>query len=119
MISENRARFCMNILDKLQDRFPIVASSYPIFEALLKRYSVNIASNDNTRQGNLQPSNLDKGGSVGNAAGQSTHDPQPSGDYQGEFGHFLQDGMGATFSFPLPFGNLFEDILLSSPPPED
>jgi len=109
----------MNILDKLQDRFPIIASSYPIFEALLKRYSVDIASNDNTRPGNLQPSNLEKGASVENLAGQSTDDPQPSSDCQGEFAQILHDGMGAPFSFPLPFGNWFEDIIFTSPPPED
>lgn len=113
MISENRARFCMVILDKLHDRFPVVASFYPIYEALLKRYAVEFPIHDNKTGFGVS----ETGHSVENMA--DTEWTASSTEINpGSFDQFLQDSASGTFSFPLPFGNLFEDILFSSPPPE-
>ncbi|KAJ5836516.1 Transcription factor [Penicillium robsamsonii] len=108
MISQNRARFCMLILDKLQDRFPVVAAFYPIYESLLRRFSTGVQTQDGERipehpiGSEMQngPSQLDLCGM--NSAG-------------GLFDQVPQDGIGMAFPFSFPFGNLFEDVFLNSP----
>lgn len=112
MISENRARFCMAILDKLQDRFPVVASFYPIYEALLKRYGLDVPHADKTGSGPEVGESMDN---VAQPNECSVNTPDSNGD---SFDQIIQDSMSGTFPFSLPFGNLFEDILMSSPPPE-
>lgn len=103
----------MVILDKLHDRFPVVASFYPIYEALLKRYAVDLPTHDNK----TGPGVSETGHSMENMA--DTECTVSSTEMNnGPFDQFLQDGASGTFSFPLPFGNLFEDIIFSSPPPE-
>ncbi|KAJ5979842.1 hypothetical protein N7481_007140 [Penicillium waksmanii] len=113
MISENRARFCMVILEKLLDRFPVVASFYPIYEALLKRYAVDVpAYDDKTRSGGSETGHPSDGMT-------GLHvDECDAGNIEASGGSILQDSTSGTFPFPLPFGNLFEEFLLSSPPPK-
>ncbi|KAJ5606204.1 Transcription factor [Penicillium lagena] len=107
MISEHRARFCMVILDKLQDRLPVVAAFYPIYESLLNRHFAGAQTQDGTKvperpaTGSRQ---LDDESNLG-----STHPPG------GLFDQVLQESMSTTFPFSFPFGNLFEDVFLSSP----
>lgn len=38
-LSEHRARFCLSILKESQSGWPIVASVYPFFTSLFRRYS--------------------------------------------------------------------------------
>ncbi|KAJ5519892.1 Transcription factor [Penicillium fimorum] len=112
MISQNRARFCMLILDKLQDRFPVVAAFYPIYESLLRRFSADVQIQDGQRiserptESEMQngPSQLENESNLGgmNLAG-------------GLFDQVLQDSMGMAFPFLFPLGNLFEDVFLNSP----
>ncbi len=111
IISENRAHLCMGILDKLQDRMPIVATFYPIYESLLKRHSVAVPKRDDTEvpehpptQSSTQeaPCQLDDG---------SGHvSMEPSEDL---FDQALQDSMSTTLPFSFPFGSLFEEFFLS------
>jgi hypothetical protein len=105
----------MVILEKLLDRFPVVASFYPIYEALLKRYAVDVpAYDDKTKTG---PAVSGTGHPSDGMAGLPV-DEGFTGNIETSSGSILQDNTSATFPFPLPFGNLFEDFLLSSPPPE-
>ncbi|CAI7578441.1 unnamed protein product [Penicillium manginii] len=112
MISENRARFCMVILEKLLDRFPVVASFYPIYEALLKRYSVDVPAYDKAAPG------VSKMGHRPDGMPGLPVEEDDAGNIEANSSSVLQDSLSATFPFPLPFGNLFEEFLLSSPPPE-
>ncbi|KGO75379.1 Transcription factor, fungi [Penicillium italicum] len=110
IISQHRARFCMLILDKLQDRFPVVAAFYPIFESLLRRYSAGVQMQDGavlerpaTRSSMQIGRQLDES-NIGNA--------NPAG---GLFDQVSQDGISMAFPFSFPFGNLFEEVFLNSP----
>lgn len=103
----------MVILEKLLDRFPVVASFYPIYEALLKRYAVDVPPYvGKTGTGGSEIRHLPGG------MADVPVDESQTGNIEASSGSVLQDSMSATFPFPVPFGNLFEEFLLSSPPPE-
>jgi hypothetical protein len=112
MISEHRARFCMMILDKLQDRLPVVAAFLPMYEALLKRAGVQTLNGTNLSvcpaTGSLMQDCLRRPDQESDLGG-----PDPP---EGSFDQVLQDSLSSTLPFSFPFGNLFEDIFLSSPP---
>ncbi|OQE84809.1 hypothetical protein PENNAL_c0026G05188 [Penicillium nalgiovense] len=111
MISQHRARFCMLILDKLQDRFPVVAAYYPIYESLLRRHSAG----GQTQDGAGVPECTETGSSVQNGNRQLDSEGNlGSMDSTGLFDQVPQDGMGMAFPFSFPFGNLFEDVFLNS-----
>lgn len=111
MISQHRARFCMLILDKLQDRFPVVAAYYPIYESLLSRHSAG---------GQTQDTGVPEGTGTGSSVRNGPRQPENEGDLAsmdstgGLFDQVPQDGMGMAFPFSFPFGNLFEDVFLNS-----
>jgi len=112
MISEHRARFCMAIADKLQDRFPIVAAFYPIYEVLLKRY-LSVQTPDGTKvpERSATTSTMQNGAlHLGNENDIASMDPA-----EGLLDQVPQDNLSTTFPFSFPFGNLFEDVFLSSP----
>ncbi|KAJ5688837.1 hypothetical protein N7462_003229 [Penicillium macrosclerotiorum] len=106
LISEHRAHFCMAILDKLQDRLPVVGAFFPIYEALLSR-----------KRGRDSSKDLPTGSPILHSRPQaetrsSLANLGPAG---GLFDQILQDNTNASFSFSLPFGSLFEDIFMGSP----
>jgi hypothetical protein len=113
MISEHRARFCMVILDKLQDRLPVVSAFIPIYDALLKQHTASVQIQDGTEA----PERPATGSSMQNGPRQSDHESALGGNNApgGLFDQVLQDSMSTTFPFSFPFGNLFEDIFLRSP----
>ncbi|KAJ5814936.1 hypothetical protein N7474_006713 [Penicillium riverlandense] len=113
MISEHRARFCMVILEKLQDRLPVVAAFYPIYEALLKRHFAGVQTQDGAKV----PERQARGTSMKNGPRQLDNgsDRDSMGSTEGLFDQVLQDSMSTAFPFSFPFGNLFEDVFLSSP----
>ncbi|KAJ6068616.1 transcriptional regulator family: Fungal Specific TF [Penicillium canescens] len=113
MISEHRARFCMVILDKLQDRLPVVSAFIPIYDALLKQHPVSVQIQDGTEA----PERPVMGPSMQNGPRQPDHESDLGGTNApgGLFDQVLQDSMSTTFPFSFPFGNLFEDIFLRSP----
>lgn len=108
MISEHRAQFCMIILDKLQDRLPVVAAFYPIYESLLKRKSAGLQST---------PERPATGPSIQVGTRQLDNDThlESINTTGGLFDQVLQDSMGAMFPFSFPLGNLFEDVFLGAP----
>jgi len=110
MVSEHRARFCMEILDHLQDRLPVVAAFYPIYESLLKRHLAGVQTQDGSKVAERPAT----GSSMQNGSHQLNNesDLDPT---EGLFGRVLPDSMSTTFPFSFPFGNLFEDVFLSSP----
>jgi hypothetical protein len=113
MISEHRARFCMTIVHKLQSRFPVVAAFCPIYDTLLNR---NLASGQ--AQGGMQVPDRPATRSLmqpGPFQLNDQSDPNSSIPAEASVDQFLPDGMGAMFPFSFSFGNLFEDIFLSSP----
>lgn len=111
MISQHRAQFCMLILDKLQDRFPVVGAFYPIFESLLRRFSAGVQMQD----GVGVPERPVTGSSMGNGVRQLDETDLGSMHTTGGlFDQVPQDGMGMAFPFSFPFGNLFEDVFLNS-----
>ncbi|KAJ5859069.1 transcriptional regulator family: Fungal Specific TF [Penicillium rubens] len=71
MISQHRARFCMLILDKLQDRFPVVAAYYPIYESLLSRHSAG---------GQTQDTGVPEGTGTGSSVRNGPRQPENEGD---------------------------------------
>ncbi|KAJ5244475.1 transcriptional regulator family: Fungal Specific TF [Penicillium chrysogenum] len=111
MISQHRARFCMLILDKLQDRFPVVAAYYPIYESLLSRHSAG---------GQTQDTGVPEGTGTGSSVQNGPRQPENEGNLASMdstgvlFDQVPQDGMGMAFPFSFPFGNLFEDVFLNS-----
>ena len=114
ILSENRAHLCMGILDKLQDRMPIVATFYPIYESLLKRHSVAVPKRDGLEvpehpptQSSTQGAPFQHDNGSGHACNASM---EPSEDL---FDQALQDSMSTTLPFSFPFGNLFEEFFLS------
>ncbi|OQE14788.1 hypothetical protein PENFLA_c035G09283 [Penicillium flavigenum] len=111
MISQHRARFCMLILDKLQDRFPVVAAYYPIYESLLRRHSAGGQTQDAG-----VPECTGTGSSVQNGPRQLENEGNLGSmdSTGGLFDQVPQDGMGMAFPFSFPFGNLFEDVFLNS-----
>lgn len=113
MISAHRARFCLEILDKLQDRFPVVASFYPIYEFLIKRHLKGVQKQDEPKE----PERMATRSSIQNGSSQldSENDLVSAEPTEDLFGQLLQDNMSTTFPFSFPFGNLFEEIFLSSP----
>ncbi|KAJ9483120.1 hypothetical protein VN97_g10293 [Penicillium thymicola] len=110
MISQHRAQFCMLILEKLQDRFPVVAAFYPIFESLLRRCSAAVQMQD----GAGVPERPVIGSSMGNGRQLDESDIGGTNTTGGLFDQAPQDGMGMVFPFSFPFGNLFEDVFLNS-----
>lgn len=110
MISQHRAQFCMLILEKLQDRFPVVAAFYPIFESLLRRGSAAVQIQD----GAGVPERLVTGSSMGIGRQLDGSDIGGTNTTGGLFDQASQDGMGMVFPFSFPFGNLFEDVFLNS-----
>jgi hypothetical protein len=111
MISQHRARFCMLILDKLQDRFPVVAAYYPIYESSLRRHSAGGQTQDVG-----VPECTGTGSSVQNGSRQLDNEGNLGSmdSTGGLFDQVPQDGMGMAFPFSFPFGNLFEDVFLNS-----
>ncbi|CAI7585102.1 unnamed protein product [Penicillium crustosum] len=112
IISQHRARLCMLILDKLQDRFPVVAAFYPIFESPLKRYSDGMQMKD----GAGVPERPVTRSSMGNGRQLDESDIGSMNMHTtgGLFDQVPQDGMAMAFPFSFPFGNLFEDVFLNS-----
>ncbi|KAG0153366.1 hypothetical protein PDIDSM_5219 [Penicillium digitatum] len=111
MISQHRARFCMLILDKLQDRLPVVAAFYPIFDSLLRRYSAGAQTQDGAvPERPATGSSMQSGRQVDHESTLSSINPTG-----GIFDQVPQDSMGMSFPFSFPFGNLFEDVFLNSP----
>ncbi|CAI7613133.1 unnamed protein product [Penicillium glandicola] len=111
MISQHRAQFCMVILDKLQDRFPVVAAFYPIYGSLLRRHSgVQAKDGANVPERPAAGSSMQNGRQLDNESNPGSMNPGG-----GIFDQVPQDGMGTMFPFSFPFGNLFEDVFLSSP----
>lgn len=111
IISENRAHRCMGILDKLQDRMPIVATFYPIYESLLKRHSVGAQKRDGTEVPDhpaTEFSTQEAPLQLDNGNGHASMEPS-----EGLFDQALQDSMSTTLPFSLPFGSLFEEFFLS------
>ncbi|KAJ5142871.1 uncharacterized protein N7515_001658 [Penicillium bovifimosum] len=114
MISEHRARLCMIILDKLQDRFPVIAAFLPIYESLLKQKHVTMQTNGNTKAQESPvtgpspqsgTSQLENGNPLGSMSGTGSL-----------FDEVLQDtDMGTMFPFSFPFGNLFDDVFFGAP----
>lgn len=102
----------MLILDKLQDRFPVVAAFYPIFESPLKRYSDGMQMKD----GAGVPERPVTGSSMGNGRQLDESDIGSMNMHTtgGLFDQVPQDGMAMAFPFSFPFGNLFEDVFLNS-----
>ena len=113
MISQHRAQLCMLILDKLQDRFPVLAAFYPIYESLLRRHSAGVQTQDGARV----TEHPTKGSSMRNGASQLDNENNLGSIHRtaGLFDQVPQDGMGVVFPFSFPFGNLFEDVFLNSP----
>ncbi|KAJ5110534.1 transcriptional regulator family: Fungal Specific TF [Penicillium argentinense] len=112
MISEHRARFCMAILDKLQDRLPVVAAFYPIYEALLKQFSTAGDTCENTDASDQRETEQTvEGGSLRNDEPGGSLNTVPA---DGSLERVLQENMNGTFPFSFPFGNLFEEIFLGS-----
>jgi hypothetical protein len=112
MISEHRARLCMAILDKAQDRLPVVAAFYPIYEALLKQFSTaSDTRKDTDASDRNETEQTVEGGSLGSDEPGGSLDTVPA---DGSFEHVLQENMNVTFPFSFPFGNLFEEIFLGS-----
>ncbi|CAI7646993.1 unnamed protein product [Penicillium viridicatum] len=110
MISQHRAQFCMLILENLQDRFPIVAAFYPIFDSLLRRCSAGVQS----QNGVGVPERPVTGSSMGNGRQLDESDIGSMNNTAGGLFDDPQDGMGMAFPFSFPFGNLFEDVFLNS-----
>jgi hypothetical protein len=115
MISEHRARFCMLILDQLQDRLPVVAAFFPIYESLLNRKSADVQRTSPAKvqeRPATRRSMQNEGRQLDNES-----DSDSMSNTGGLFDQLLQDNMGTSFPFSFPFSNLFEDILLGSPQP--
>ncbi|KXG48468.1 Transcription factor [Penicillium griseofulvum] len=112
MISQNRARFCMSILDKLQDRFPVLAAIYPIYESLLGRYSAGVQAQDGERIPERPAGSEMQNGSCQLDNESNIGEMNPTGGLSDQV---PQDGIGIAFPFSFPFGNLFEDVFLNSP----
>lgn len=103
----------MLILDKLQDRFPVVAAYYPIYESLLRRYSAGVHMQDGARV----PERPETGSEMQNGPSQLGNESNLGGINLtgGLLDQIPQDAMGLAFPFSFPFGNLFEDVFLNSP----
>lgn len=101
------------ILDKLQDRLPVVAAFYPVYDSLLKRHFAGVQTQDSTKV----PERPATGSSMQNGPRQLDHgsDLDSMDPTERLFDQVLQHNMSPTFPFSFPFGNLFEDIFLSSP----
>lgn len=112
MISEHRARFCMTILDNLQDRLPVVAAFLPIYESLLKSHSAA----SKTQGGDGAPSHSGKELPLQNEPIRPENEGNTSisNHTGGLFDQALHDSAGAMFPFSFPFGDLFEDVFLGS-----
>lgn len=111
MISENRAHLCMGILEKLQDRIPIVATFYLIYESLLKRHSVGAQRRDGTEVPDhpaTEFSTQEAPLQLDNGSGRTSMEPS-----EGLFDQALQDSMSTTLPFSFPFGSLFEEFCMS------
>ncbi|CAG7942180.1 unnamed protein product [Penicillium salamii] len=109
MISEHRARFCMMILDNLQDRLPIIAAFLPIYESLLKGRSIGFQSQggENTKEHPPGQSMQHEGADSENEMHRGSLNIT-----EGLFDQIPQDNLGTLFPFSFPFGNLFEDVVL-------
>jgi hypothetical protein len=102
----------MSILGKLQDRFPVVAAFYPIYESLLRRYSTGAETQDGERIPERPAGSEMQNGSCQLDNESNIGGMNPAGEL---FDQVPQDGMGMAFPFSFPFGNLFEDAFLNSP----
>ncbi|KAL4913060.1 hypothetical protein BDW62DRAFT_214567 [Aspergillus aurantiobrunneus] len=114
LISEHRARFCMFILDKLEDRWPIVASFYSLFESLLKRCSIDVPARDKpSRAGRPE-----RASPMDDDATRKAHSEDDFGmDHAGgSFHQRLQEDANIIFPSSFPFSSLLEDIFLTHPP---
>lgn len=100
----------MLILEKFQDRFPVVAAFYPIFESLLRRFSSGVQTHD----GAGVPERPVTGSSMQNGRQLDESDIGSMNTTGGLIDPVSQDGMGMAFPFSFPFGNLFEDVFLNS-----
>ncbi|CAG7950802.1 unnamed protein product [Penicillium salamii] len=109
MISEHRARFCMMILQNLQDRLPIVAAFLPIYESLLQG-----RARSGQAQGGEKAKERPPGQSMQHDGADSENEILTGSlnTTEGLFDQIPQDSMGTLFPFSFPFGNLFEDVVL-------
>ncbi|KAJ5289720.1 Dihydrofolate reductase [Penicillium atrosanguineum] len=108
-ISEHRARFCLLILKDLRASWPIIASVYPFFTSMFRRYSgVSFSDCEKDELCCSQPT-------------QQTGDPAiisedvvraPEGDTS-LYGRFLHDENSAVLNSTFPFTYLFEDVFLT------
>ncbi|KAJ5307540.1 fungal-specific transcription factor domain-containing protein [Penicillium atrosanguineum] len=108
-ISEHRARFCLLILKDLRASWPIIASVYPFFTSMFRRYSgVSFSDCEKDELCCSQPT-------------QRTGDPAiisedvfraPEGDTS-LYGRFLHDENSAVLNSTFPFTYLFEDVFLT------
>jgi hypothetical protein len=101
----------MDILDKLQDRMPIVATFYPIYESLLNRYSANVPKQDGTGVHEHPPTILSTQEAplqLDIGSGHASMEPS-----EGLFDQALHDSMSTTLPFSFPFGSFFEEFFLS------
>jgi hypothetical protein len=112
MISEHRARFCITILDNLQDRLPFVAAFLPIYESLLKGHSPT----SKTQGGDGVPAHATQEPPFQNEPTRPEKEDNSSisNNTDGLFDQALQDSAGTMFPFSFPFGDLFEDVFLGS-----
>lgn len=111
IISENRAHLCMGILDKLQDRMPIVATFYPIYESLLKRHTVGVPKREGTEVREHPPtqsSTQEATVQLDNGSGHASMEPS-----EDLLDQALQESMSTALPFSFPFGSLFEEFFLS------
>ncbi|KAJ5543260.1 transcriptional regulator family: Fungal Specific TF [Penicillium sp. DV-2018c] len=113
MISEHRARLCMVILEKLQDRFPVVAAFLPIYESLLKRKDVTIQTKRKRKVQEAPATEPSPQTGTGQLENETAFDiVSNTGSL---FDQVLQDtDMGTMFPFSFPFGNLFEDVFFGT-----
>ncbi|CAG8089111.1 unnamed protein product [Penicillium olsonii] len=107
MISEHRARFCMMILESLQDRLPILAAFLPIYESLLK------SSHTGQRLGREKVQECPPEQTIQPEACNAETGIQHNllNTTEGLFDQVPQDSLGTMFPFSFPFGNLFEDVI--------
>lgn len=111
MVSKHRAHFCMEILQKLQDRYPIVSSFFLIFESLLNRVTTETpesAAMNTPRDmnANVQREKLSRRGSQDHNAGP---DLTPN-----LFDQALQDNMSTSLLASFGFEDLLEDYFWNS-----
>lgn len=101
-LSEHRARFCLSILKDMQAGWPIIASFYPFFTSLFKKYSGKSVS-DLEEPPNIIDSNKE-GVSVG--------------DTDGLYGCLSPNEAPSMAASGSAFGNIF-DMFLNLPPDEN